>query len=167
MRFSLDGKASVDDVREALGMFYYRHRAISSLDPSIEILHEVASDMNKLKRELALSLPLLAEMTVTAWQVTSCSKTSAIGSLLLIHGKTITLPMKAVTRRLQRGSFKAKLSQNGNYLNLVRCCGSTGNVSRCPAIMLSQRLMDIIFCSGCRKECILVRVHFDFSFLEN
>ena len=52
MRFSLDGKASVDGVREALGMFYYQHRAISSLDPLIEILHEVASDVNKLKRQL-------------------------------------------------------------------------------------------------------------------
>ena len=29
---SLDGKASVDRVREALGMFYYRHRAILFLD---------------------------------------------------------------------------------------------------------------------------------------
>jgi hypothetical protein len=116
-------------------MFDWQHQGSFISDRIVEILHEVASDMNKLKRELALSLPLLAEMTVTAWQVTSYSKTSAIGSLLLIHGKITILPGNRIIQGRRSGSFMATRSQNGNRCRRVPFFGSMENVGCLPALM--------------------------------
>jgi len=116
-------------------MFYWQHQGSFVFDRIVEILHEVASDMNKLKRELVLTLPLLAEITVIAWQVTSCSKISAIGSLLLIHGKITTLPGHRITQGRRRGSLMASRSQNGNRRRRVPFFGSMENVGCLPALM--------------------------------
>ena len=64
--------------------------------------------------------------------------------------------MNLASRRLRRGSFKEKLSQNGNRLDRVRFCGSTGSVSCCLAVTLLQTLMSITVCSWRREECVLV-----------
>jgi hypothetical protein len=135
MQFSLDGKASVDGVREALSMFNWQHQGSFVSDQMLEILHEVASNMNKLKRELVLTLPLLAEIMVIAWQVTSCSKISAIGSPLLIHGRIIILPGNRITQGRRSGSFMATCSQNGNHHHRVPFFGSMENVGCLPALM--------------------------------
>jgi hypothetical protein len=116
-------------------MFYWQHQGSFVSDRMIEILHEVASDMNKLKRELVLTLPLLAEITVIAWQVTSYSKISAIGSLLLIHGKTTILPADRITQGRRSGSFMATHSRNGNRRRRVPFFGSMENVGCLQALM--------------------------------
>ena len=116
-------------------MFDWQHQGTSISDQMVEILHEVASDMNKLKRELVLMLPLLAEITVIAWQVTSCNKISAIGSLLLIHGRTTILPEHRNTQGRGSGSLMASRSQNGDRRRRVPFFGSMENVGCLPALM--------------------------------
>ena len=116
-------------------MFDWQHQGSFISDRMVEILHEVASDMNKLKRELVLTLPLLAEITVIAWQVTSCNKISAIGSLLLIHGEITILPGNRITQGRRSGSFMATRSQNGNRRRRVPFFGSMVNVGCLPALM--------------------------------
>jgi hypothetical protein len=49
---SLDGEASIDGVREGLGTFCWWKRASSVSDWALEVLHQMASDMNKSKRRL-------------------------------------------------------------------------------------------------------------------
>ena len=89
-----------------------------------------------------LALPLREETPLTEMvlQASSGKKLSEDGSLLQIHGKTITLLMNPATRRQRLGSFKDKLSQNGNRLVRILVYGSTGSVSRYLAVTLSQRL---------------------------
>ena len=60
--------------------------------------------------------------------------------------------MNRATRQLRHGSFKVKLSLNGNRLDLVLCYGSTGNVSCFPVVTLSWRLMDVILAAGAGKS---------------
>jgi hypothetical protein len=95
-------------------------------------------------------------LTEIVLQATSGRKLSEDGFLLRIHGKIITLLMNPATRGQRLGSFKDKLSQNGNYLAQILFYGSTGNVSRCLAVTLSERLIVITFCSRRREECLLV-----------
>jgi hypothetical protein len=98
-------------------------------------------------------------------QATSYRKLSVDGSLLLIHGKTITSLANRDTKRPQRGSFKEKLSQNGNRLDRVRFYGSMANVSCSPATTLLPRLMDIIylFVAGAGKSVFWYVIIFDIS----
>ena len=106
---------------------------------------------------LVLRLREETPLTEIVLQATNGRKLSEDGSLLQIHGKTITLLMNPATRRQRLGSFKDKLSQNGNHLVRIHVYGSTGNVSRCLAVTLSQRLIVITFFSRRREECVLVR----------
>jgi len=147
-------------------MFDWQHQGTSVSDQMAEILHEVASDMNKLKRELVLTLPLLAEITVIAWQVTSCSKISAIGSLLLIHGRITILPGHRITQGRGSGSLMATRSQNGDRRRRVPFFGSMENVGCLPALMDSWTLIVISFRSGRRKECTLVRLPSEITVFE-
>jgi len=93
------------------------------------MLHQMASDINKLKRPFYLNLPLLSGNTEIIPQATSCRKPSEDGSLPQIHGRTITSPMNCAMRRPRRGSFSAKHSQNGNGLDRVHFYGFMENVS--------------------------------------
>jgi len=73
------------------------------------------------------------------WQATSCGKIFEVGFPHLILGKTITSPAIRVTKELQHGSFGAMHSRNGNHpASQALSYGSTGNVSRCPAIRLYE-----------------------------
>ena len=94
-------------------------------------------------------------------QATICKKLFKDGLLRLIRGKIITWLMIRATRRPQCGSFRVKHSQNGNRLDRVPFYGFMANVSRYSAVMFLPRLMDVIFYSGRREECILVCYHFD------
>jgi hypothetical protein len=121
------------------------------------MLHQMASDINKLTRQLDLNFAATVWKTQLVRQATSCRKLFEDGYLPPIHGKTITSPTSHVTRQLRCGLFEAKHSQHGDRLVRALFCGSMANVSRCLAIPPSQRLTDIIFSSGRRKERVLVR----------
>jgi hypothetical protein len=58
---ALDGKASADSVRDALGAFYSQKCANSSSESAPEIIQQLASEMNKSKRWQ--NLPLLTGIT--------------------------------------------------------------------------------------------------------
>ena len=92
-----------------------------------------------------------------ALQVTNCNVISEIGSLPLIHGKTITLLVNLTTKGLQRGSWRVRRFPNGKHQVQVPCCGCMGNVSHCLLLTSSQRLINFLPRSGRRKECSLVR----------
>jgi hypothetical protein len=51
-RFPQDGKASTDKVRESLGAYYCYQYASSVSDSSLEIIQDMASEMNKSKRQI-------------------------------------------------------------------------------------------------------------------
>ena len=92
-------------------------------------MQRLASDMNKSKRQLFLSLLLLIWATETTAQVITCKKTFVVGFLPRIRGKITTLPVKHATMGPQRGSFGASRFQIGNLLVQVPFYGSTGSVS--------------------------------------
>ena len=100
------------------------------------MLHRMASDKNKSMRQFFLKLPLLTGSTEIVWQATSYRGIFENGSLPLILGKTTTLPANRTTKGLRHGSFKATRSRNGKHQDQVPFYGSTGNVSRRPALML-------------------------------
>jgi hypothetical protein len=95
-------------------------------------------------------------LTEIVLQAASGIKLFEDGSPPQIHGKTTTLLMNPATRGQRLGSFKDKLSQNGNHLARILSYGSTGNVSRCSAVTPSQRLIVNTFYSRGREECLLV-----------
>jgi hypothetical protein len=113
--------------------------------------------MNKSKRQFYLKMAFSCGNAEIVRQAISCRKLFGVGLLLLIHGKTTTLLMNPDTMRPRRGLFKVQPSQSGNCLDEVLCYGFMGSVSFCPAVILSLRLMNAMFCSGCREERVLVR----------
>ena len=62
----LDGKVSVNSVREALGTFCWRQRASSVSDCGIETLHQMTSEKNKAKRQLFLTVTIVEKITKTS-----------------------------------------------------------------------------------------------------
>ena len=63
------------------------------------------------------------------WQVTNYNEISEIGSLPLIHGKTIILLVNPTTKGQQRGSWRVRRFRNGKHWDLGPCYGCMGNVS--------------------------------------
>ena len=104
-----------------------------------------------------MRFPWLSGNADTAWQVTNYSRRFDIGSLLLTHGKTITLLVNPTTKGPQPGSWRVRCFQHGKHLDQVPCYGCMGNVSGRLPPTLSQRLMILLSRSGRRKECSLVR----------
>jgi hypothetical protein len=122
----------------------------------------MASEKNKSERQLfSTLLQFLIGNTEISRQVTSYREIYEVGSLLLIHGKTTTLPANRTTKGPRHGSFKGTHSRNGKYRDQIHFCGSTGSVSGRMALSVLQRLMALPFSSGCRQECSLVREKFD------
>jgi hypothetical protein len=80
-------------------------------------MQQVASEMNRSKRQLYELLPFPTRGSEIVWQVTSYSMMSGNGSLLLIRGKTTTLPVTCTAKGLQRGSFRVTHSCNGKLLH--------------------------------------------------
>lgn len=61
MPFPPDGKASFEGVREDLSMFLFIDNEVGSVsDQTLELLHQIASDMNQLKRQLLPSVTIAA-----------------------------------------------------------------------------------------------------------
>ena len=101
-----------------------------------------------------LSLP--TGSTEITFQVTSFRAILENGSLLLIHGKTIALPVNRITKGPRHGSLKAICSLNGKNLDGIVFYGYTGSVSRPPGQTLLWRLIVFHFRSRRREEHNLV-----------
>ena len=123
---------------------------------ALEIIQEIASEMNKSKRQIFSSnLPLLTGITEIVWQVTSYRKMFEDGSLRLTHGKITILPLDRDTPERQRGLLEVAPFRNGNRLDQDLFYGFMGNVSP-PTSTHSQGLIVFTPDSGRRKECSLV-----------
>jgi hypothetical protein len=122
---SQDGQASTDGIQKALGLFFRREQATSP-DHILEMMQQLASDVNSSRRQFLFMLPPLTRNAESTRQVTSCDGTFEDGSHPRIHGKTTTLDVKLTIMEQPGGSSKGTLSRNGNML--VLCCGFMGNV---------------------------------------
>ena len=92
-------------------------------DSKLEMLHQMASEINKPKRQSYLNFAVnISGNTEIIWQATSCRKLFKNGFLRPTHGKITKSPVNRATRRRGHGSLKAKLSQNGNPLDQVLFC---------------------------------------------
>ena len=92
-------------------------------------MHQVASDLNKTKREPFLMLYQLTGITEIVQQVTDYRKIFSGGYHHLTPGRTIMLPANRAIAGLQSGLYGATLFRNGERLKfLVRFYGSMGNV---------------------------------------
>ena len=139
-----------------LGISCWRGRASSVSDWPLETLHQLASDINKSKRQ---SYPgvCIAGSAETVWQVTNCREIFDVGSLRLTHGNITTPPSNRGRVALGHGSLTATRSRNGKQPDRALSYGFTGNVSCPPALTRWQRLMNFPFRSGLWEECTLVR----------
>ena len=104
---------------------------------------------------LLIRLSLLTGIAQIAWQVTNYSKMSDVGSLHLIRGKIIILPVDRDTPEQQRGLLHVTPFRNGKIPDQDLFYGFMGSVSP-PATTLPQELMAFIPDSGSRKERSLV-----------
>jgi hypothetical protein len=109
----------------------------------LEILHQVVSDINKLKRQYSLTVPLLPRIIGIVWQVTNCGKIFFVGYLPQIHGKVTTSPAHRGKARPGHGSLTAIRFRNGKNTDPSPFYGFMGNVSCHPALPPSQRLIDL------------------------
>jgi len=97
----------------------------------LEILHELASEMNKAKREILHGVSLLSGITeiVWPWQVTNHSKVFKVGSLRLTHRRITILLANRDTREQRRGLSEAAPSRSGSRPDQVHYYGFMENVS--------------------------------------
>ena len=92
-------------------------------------MQQVASDLNKSKRQSNINVVMMAGITEIVWQVMSYSKIFSRGYHHLIPGRITIMPANHATAGLECGSFRATNSQNGKRLGLVvPFYGFTGNV---------------------------------------
>ena len=92
-------------------------------------MQQLASGLNKLKRQSIFNAAIATGITEIVWQVTTYRKIFLGGCQRQILGRIITLPVNQATLGLQRGSFRATRSQNGKRLRPeVPFCGFMGNV---------------------------------------
>jgi hypothetical protein len=106
----------------------------------LEILQEMASEMNKSKSQIFRKVSIVDGITEIVSQVTSYSKIFKVGCLHLIRGKTKILLVNRDTLEQQRGLSEAAPSRNGNRPDQAPFYGFMENVSQ-PTPMLSQGLM--------------------------
>jgi hypothetical protein len=69
---------------------YTQQRASFVSELTLEMIQQMASEMNKSKRQYFLKLSLLTRIAEILWQVISYNKMFEVGSLPLIHGKIKT-----------------------------------------------------------------------------
>ncbi len=92
-------------------------------------MHQIASELNKPKREPFLMLRWFIGITEIFRQVTSCNKIFSGGYHHRIPGKIIMLPANYAIAGLQSGSFREASSRNGkNPRPGVPFYGFMGNV---------------------------------------
>src|SRR5713101_5859396 len=95
-------------------------------------MNEIASDMNKSKRQLCSVLGWLTGIAETVWQATGCREMFEIGCHLPTLGKTKTPPADHNTTGQRNGSFRATHSRHGKRLIRVPFYGSMENVCCYP-----------------------------------
>ena len=91
----------------------------------------MASNENKAKRRYHSIIDVTNKKVLivdTASQVTNYKEIFEIGSPLLIHGKTTTLPASRITKGLPRGLSNATHFRNGRHPGRVPFFGSMENV---------------------------------------
>jgi hypothetical protein len=120
------------------------------------MIQQMASEMNKSKRQIFRKLAPLIGITEVVSQVTSYSKMFEIGSLHLILGKIRILPADRDTAERQRGLSEVTPSWNGNRPGQVHCCGFMGSVSPPTPTLSHGVMMPPPPDSGRRKERALV-----------
>ena len=121
------------------------------------MIQEIASEMNKSKRQIFHKSTLLTKITEVIVQMTSYTIMFKDGSHRLIHGKITILPVNRDTRERHRGLLEVAFFRNGNRPDQDFFYGFMGSVSP-PTTTLSQgRLMNFTPDSGSRKEHSLVR----------
>ena len=96
-------------------------------------MHQVASNLNKAKREpffdVVVAGSKLAGIFEIVQQVTAYRRIFSGGYHHLIPGRTIMLPANHAIAGLQSGSYRATRSQNGERpKSQVHFYGSMGNV---------------------------------------
>jgi len=91
-------------------------------------MNQIASDMNKSKRQLMFSPAIADRVAETVWQATSCREMFESGCHLPILGKIITSPVDHNTTGRRNGSFRATRSQHGKRLIQVLFYGFMENV---------------------------------------
>jgi hypothetical protein len=92
-------------------------------------MQQIASGLNKSKRQSFLMLRKLIGIAEIVWQVTTCRKIFPSGYHHLILGRITMTPANHATLGLGRGSFRVTRSQNGKCLKPgVPFYGSMGNV---------------------------------------
>jgi hypothetical protein len=127
--FPVDGEVSVDHLKETLGMFFRPQSSGRVSDWASEIMHQVASDLNKAKREPVLMLWRLTGITEIVQQVAAFRRIFSGGYHHLIRGRTIMLPANHAMAGLQSGSFRETRFRNGEHpKSLVHFYGSMGKV---------------------------------------
>ena len=121
-------------------------------------MNEIASDMNKSKRQLMFN-PAMADWVVEiVLQVTSYRAMFKPGCHLPTLGKTITSPADHTTAERRNGSFRETHSQHGRRLPIqVLFYGSMENVCSYLVFFSRRTETDSLFCSGCGKEHLMVR----------
>jgi hypothetical protein len=124
-------------------------------DKALELLQQIASDLNRSKRQFVFCISTADKNTEILLQVTSYNKTFKIGSLPLTHGKITISPASRTIPGPQRGSSRAIPFWNGSRLDRVHFCGFMANVRLLPVPLL-QDLMVFALYSGRREECPLV-----------
>ncbi len=105
--FIIDGKVSVDHLKNALGKFCGSQSSDCVSDWALEIMHELASEVNKSKRRLFLILPLLTGVANIVWQATRWSRIFDIGCHRLTLGRITIFPASHATEGPRGGSFRA------------------------------------------------------------
>jgi hypothetical protein len=92
-------------------------------------MHQIASDLNKAKREPFLMFGYLTGITEIVEQVTAYRKIFSGGYQRLTRGRIIMLPATYAIPGLQSGSFMATRLQNGERpKSRDYFYGSMGNV---------------------------------------
>ncbi len=100
-------------------------------------MHQVASDLNKSKREPFFDIAIADLDHRDCPQATSYRGIFSTGYRHLILGRIIILPANHAITGLQNGSFRATHFQNGKHLmSRVLSYGSMGNVRQFSAHML-------------------------------
>ena len=116
---------------QAQQIFNWSHADGNALTAN-QVTKQIANDVDQVDRSSSSNFMVLAMDFYTSFQKTDRGRTSTNGSPHRIRRLIITLRVILITRKPQRGSFKATFSANGNQQ--ARYFGSMGNVRSLPLL---------------------------------
>jgi hypothetical protein len=121
------GKVSTGGIRKALSMFYHVRKSVSlELTTMADTMHQMANDINKMRRSLSIDDPIVSKQRLHELQGTSCRRTPKIGSALQIRRKTTISDAKFIEMEPLNGFSKVASSLSGT--RRAPFCGSMENV---------------------------------------